>query len=440
MEEVHPQTLTASERIANPPLALSQGPLRRMVTRACMDDDVDGLLSELVTVGDDPKGELAGIDSQANLLTDIAVEAQGVGARIASFDLPRRMIIVNRDHPFIENYIDEKGAAEPLQLMAATELFTAVYLMDEATPNYVVRDVLDRRDAYLRALINIHPRSAPVIANQLRDAAHDEKRLEDAVGDAMSFLGYHVQRKSGSGRTDVLAIAHLGSHGEDGNRSYRVVCDAKSTTRENIIKADKVNIGPLRKHKKKEKAKYILVVAPGFEGGNSDDSSIAEYCTDGGITPITVDDLARIIELYPSRVVNPAVLEDLLRDCCTPLQSKDFVAKLEQMGSERPHPPIDLILQIIHEKSSTKAPVAIDGLPNLLSDRGGDGDDYTLREVRDMIAGLRSLAPVGIWADSQWVALQTTPEKVKAEIRENLDALGEGEPAADARRTFDVDA
>ena len=349
------------------------------------------------------------------------------------------MIVVNRDHPFIDNYIDEKGAAEPLQLVAATELFTAIYLLDEATPTHVVRDVLDRRDAYLRALVNIHPRSAPVIARQLRDAVHTEKELEDALGDAMSFLGFHVRRKSGSGKTDILAVAHLGRRGEEESLSYGAVCDAKSTAREEVIKADKVNPGPLRKHKKREGAKYILVVAPGFQGADKKDSSIAEYCTDAGITPMAADDLARIVELYPARTMNPFVLEDLFKTCHTPRQSREFVEELEKNAPARPHPPVELILQILHDHSDKKAPVAIKGLPGLLVERSQGRLDYALDDVRAMIDGLRSLAPTGIWSDSEWVALQTSPDQVKAEIRANLDELPSA-AASEARRALDVDA
>jgi hypothetical protein len=438
MEKAHPQTLTASERIANPPPALSQAPLRRIVTRAFLDAGTDRLLAELVTGTDEMEGEPLELEGTMNLLEGITIEPRGVDERIASYDLSSRMIVVNRDHPFIDNYIDEKGAVEPLQLIAATELFTAVYLLDEATPTHVVRDVLDRRDAYLRALVSIYPRSAPVIARQLRDAVHSEKMLEDAMGDALAFLGFRVHRKSGSGRTDVLAVAHLGRQGEaEENRSYGIVCDAKSTSREEVIKADKVNPGPLRKHKKKENAKYILVVAPGYEGAGTDESSIAEYCTDGGITPITANDLARLIELYPTRSINPAVLETLFKTKHTPLQSKTFVDELEKNGVKRPRPPIDMLLGIIDDFSDAKAPVAIKGLPALLQERSAKRYDYTLEDVRAMIDGLRSLAPTGIWSDSEWVALQTSPDQVKDEIRSNLSELG-GSAASDARKTFDI--
>jgi len=48
------------------------------------------------------------------------------------------------------------------------------------------------------------PRSAPIIAQRLRDASNDENALEDAVGDALELLGFSVIRLGGS------------THGTDG--------------------------------------------------------------------------------------------------------------------------------------------------------------------------------------------------------------------------------
>jgi hypothetical protein len=96
-----------------------------------------------------------------------------------------------------------------------------------------------------------------------------------------------------------------------------------------------------------------------------------------------------------------------------------------------------MLLGIIDDFSDAKAPVAIKGLPALLQERSAKKYDYTLEDVRAMIDGLRSLAPTGIWSDSEWVALQTSPDQVKDEIRSNLNELG-GSAASDARKTFDV--
>ncbi len=422
IEKAHPETLTASERIASPPPALSQGPLRRAVLRA-IDEQGDGFLDELIVGAARGSDGVADIPDTENLLQGIELSNLGFEQRIASYDATRRIILVNRDHPFIDNYIDERGAVEPLQLLSATELFTSCYLLDEGMAPRLVADILNRRDSYLRALVSIHPRSAPVVARQLRSAVNSEKDLEDAVGDAMQLLGYSVRRKSRSGKTDILAKANLGRRDGTENRTYAVVCDAKSTSTKEVVAADKVNLGPLRKHRRKEHAKYILVVAPGFEGGTKPDSSIAEYCADGEITPITAYDLARIVELFPTRRIDPYELERLFAECHSPLESSQFVDKLIDSAPPRSRAPVDLILHEIEQRSDTKAPVAIKGLPNLICSSTNGEYDLGLEEVTSLIQGIQALAPTTIWSDSEWIALQTTPDKVKAEIRSNLEEL-----------------
>lgn len=422
LEKAHPDTLTAGQRIAAPPPALSQGPLRRVLARVVEGED-EPLLAELIVSLPEDAGDVEkALDPEQNLLTDIRLESRGFDARIAAFDAGRRMILVNRDHPFIDNYADSKGALEPLQLFAATELFTATYLLDEGIAAGTVRAVIDRRDAYLRALVDVYPRSASVVARRLRDAVGDEKALEDAVGDVMHYLGFHMKRRSGSGKTDVVAWALLGHREEEGvTATYGVVCDAKSSSAKEI-KAAKVNPGQLKRHKRKEAADFIMVVAPGFEGAKADDSSIAEYCTEARITPIRAEDLARVVELFPSRVITPATLHPLF-DQHTPKASEEFVDKLEKEAPARPYVSADLVLSLIEEASRGRAPVAIDALPQMLRMETEGSIEYTIPEVTAMIDGLRSLAPTGIWTNQRFVALQTSPANIKAEIRENIEEL-----------------
>ena len=48
-------------------------------------------------------------------------------------------------------------------------------MLDEDVDPRLVQKILNRRDEFLRALVNIHPRSAAVVARQLRDAKGLEK-------------------------------------------------------------------------------------------------------------------------------------------------------------------------------------------------------------------------------------------------------------------------
>ena len=64
------------------------------------------------------------------------------------------------------------------------------------------------RDAFSRELLLRFPRSAPTIAQCLRDATNDENALKDAVGDAHELLGFSVTRVGGvKHRADGIATA-----------------------------------------------------------------------------------------------------------------------------------------------------------------------------------------------------------------------------------------
>jgi hypothetical protein len=123
-------------------------------------------------------------------------------------------------------------------------------------------------------------------------------------------------------------------------------------------------------------------------------------------------------------VINPFELEKLFESAHSPLQAKEFVDAIERDAPQRPKTPIDLILTAIEKQSATRAPVSIRGLPMLIHSVTGGQYDFAPEEVSSMIEGLRALAPTTLWADGEWVALQSSPEQVKAEIRSNLEELG----------------
>jgi hypothetical protein len=83
--------------------------------------------------------------------------------------------------------------------------------------------------------------------------------------------------------------------------------------------------------------------------------------------------------------------------------------------------PIDLLLNLVREDAKSRAPVSVGSLQKSI--QYAIGEDYSLSEVREMIEGLHALAPHGIWSNGGFVALQTSPANIKAEIAENLAEL-----------------
>jgi hypothetical protein len=442
--------LTKQGRIANPPPALTQGPLRRMLRRA-----VDGDLSVRDTLGlndtelEDAKQLLTEDD---DLLDTVLTEPVGDDERLVRYDPKRKAAVLNEAHPFVSNYIDTKGVGEPMRLLALTELLTEAYMLDEDIAPDVVHRVMSRRDAFLRGLVKRYPRSALIVARHLRDSSNQDKELEDAVADALELIGFFVQRVSGTGDTDGIAVARLG-HRTQGSETYALTYDAKSsgakaaskilegtdgeaepaskrgTPRQPRISASTAKTSILRVHRERAREKhglkvdpaFTLLVAPGFQGDGLDDSLIERVCHNDTITPITVEDFARLVELFPLRRVSPLTMRQLFADCRTPEQSRDFVNAVER-EEQPPVPPVREIIDALVKHSDRKMAVTVDSIAGSLFEQLGERLDLTEDEWTAIVRGLAALAPKSVFYDGRLVALNATPDVV---LRELHDTLGE---------------
>jgi Histidine kinase-, DNA gyrase B-, and HSP90-like ATPase len=417
--------LAAANRIAAPPPALTTAPLRRVLKRAIESDDER--IQSMMGLETDERREKASaaLDDGETLLSEVVVESLTHEKPLVSYDVERRAVIVNSDHPFVSNYLDQHGAAEPLRLVGASEFLTQIYMLDEDMAPVLVHKILNRRDEFLRALVDIHPRSAVVIARQLRDSKENRHELEDAVADALELLGFEVTRISGSGKPDGIARARLGARGVgSGSTDYAVTYDSKSSTKD-AIKAATTGTSALRKHRKSYEADYSLVVAPGFQGGDDEESSIAEYCTQDEVTPISVDDVARLVELFPFRALNPESLQGLF-GCHLPKETAQYVQRIVEQD-EVAAPPVAQILQITRDMSDRVDAVDVSAISTAL--RLEYKIELPMRQLDTMLRGLTSLAPDGLWYEEGRFALQASLKAVGAELATNIKTIG-GDAAA----------
>lgn len=412
--------LASSERIAGPPATLSTEPLRRILRRATGGDAAVVKLFRFDQ--EDLDGATLAIDSSESLLQQVLIEPLGQEKPLVEYDISRRAAVVNSNHPFINNYIDTHGAAEPLRLVGVTELLTQVYMIDEDLDPALVHKILDRRDEFLRALVNIHPRSAAVVARTLHDSKGLRDELEDSVADALSLLGYEVTRIGGNGNPDGTAHACLGARSEGGgSQNYLVTYDAKSSGKD-AIKAATAGTATLRKHRSAHKADFSLLVAPGFQGSSDESSSIVENCTVDKITPVTVDQLARIVRLFPFRGLTPETLRPLFA-LHAPSDVEDWIADLEAQGASGSPPPIGAILGLTRDLSSRKDAVTVSALSTAL--QLSHGIDYSIGELRGLLRGLAALAPNTLWWEEDGLALNAAIPAVVAELRSTVEPVSD---------------
>ncbi len=447
--------LSQQGRITDPPPALTQGPFRRMLQRAVGSRD-----STMNTLGLSPSDVDEAnrlLEAGEDLIESVVVRPVGDDERLVAYDPRSKAAVVNQNHPFVANYLDVRGAIEPLKLVALTELLTEAYMLDESISPEQVARVMRRRDSFLRGLVERYPRSAFVVAAQLRAAANDEKRLEDAVADALELLGYDVQRISGTGTPDGVATARLGWRAQStASESYALTYDAKSSGADAKsailddegepvhqppsgkpprIQAGTTHTSILRVHRERAKEKFnlpvepteTLLIAPDFQGFDDEaESTIGAICTNDRITPVRVEDLAKLVELFPFRLVSPTSLRTFF-EIRHPAEAARYVASLRD-SAEMQASTLPLITAILQDYSERKSPVSVASLTTALFER--TGNDYPNSEVEAVVRGLAALAPKCLYFDGSVVALNASPRTLYAELGKAIepveDAVAQG--------------
>jgi len=436
-----PSSLGKNGRLADPPTALSQGPLRRMLQRAVAGDE-----SVLQAMGiEQSQLSLAEeiISKGADVVESVLLERREESSPFIIYDPAKRAAVLNQGHPFVSNYIGGKVVAEAMKLMGLAELLAQAYMLDENVPGEVVGRVVRRRDNFLRALAQRYPRSAHVIASQLRDATNDENALEDAVCDALELLGFTVRKLGGPGHgADGIATARLGLRSGSESESYAFTYDAKSTAdalkellngedgtspapkRPGKIRADTARTSVLKVHRQRAAAEYdldvepafTLLVAPDFQGADAEMGLINDVCRNDEITAVRVGDLARLVELFVLQGLNPLDLRTLF-DLRTPDETRKWVDEQSDRAKVT-RPPVALLVECLVKNSERRRPTTFDALGAYLQSQGLD---LSIPEIEALVRGLAALAPKSVYHDDRVVALNSSPDALYAEMRSSLD-------------------
>lgn len=158
------------------------------------------------------------------------------------------------------------------------------------------------------------------IITQLRKCGNvgtDSREFEEVVGHAFAFLGFQTEHLGGSGRTDVLAIAHLAAKDR-----YRIIVDAKSSGNGQVAESS-VKFDALRDHKRKHKADHVVVVGPEFA------PRLKNWAVENEVVLLRIEDLGALLDRH-SR--NPMPLTEL-RDAFSQIDtfSDDLTERYEAL-------------------------------------------------------------------------------------------------------------
>lgn len=132
------------------------------------------------------------------------------------------------------------------------------------------------------------------------DSAHPD-RLEVAVAEVFSALGFETRHIGGSGQTDVLATLD----DQDGE-IRQVAIDTKAASSGKVLE-NAISFDTLREHKQKHNADFVVVVGPNFEAGR-----IQSRAREHGVRLLTTNELAHILQRYSECPISTSVFIDLV--------------------------------------------------------------------------------------------------------------------------------
>lgn len=345
---------------------------------------------------------------------------------IAKFDTAEGVLRINALHPFVATFYDEytgKVAGQPLQLLAMAEVLEEAHLNSLGVPQEQASEFLLMRDQLLRDLANESGReSAFLIATSLREARNDKDKLEDRVCAAFRSLGFLVVPLGGSGKPDGMATAELGANPDGTEGEYKVSLEAKSKVEDGKKVTNKtVGVSSIVRHRDDFNCQHAVVVAPAFSSGSlekeiDDDrtktSAMGKMKT---ITLITIDDLALLVRLRPTKQLGLRKIKELFT-CRTPEESAAWIKKVQEEQVAKP--PYKEIINAIHEqhKRYKKSAVTYSALRTEL-DHSPSKIHYDTDEVlRDLCKALAQMAPGIMHAGHETVELEQSVENVIAAI------------------------
>ena len=171
-----------------------------------------------------------------------------------------------------------------------------------------------------------------------------------AAFDKLGFNASRPGRKSGRDRgkdlPDGLAIAELGGDLKGKSLRYSVTLEAKSTRKAGKrVPAGDVGISVVTLHRDRFNADHALVVGPLFSTTRGVEASVAQQIAKDReattakeaprtITLITVDDLARLVRIAPTKKLGLTRLRELFQKCSLPEQCKDWIDALEKLRTK----------------------------------------------------------------------------------------------------------
>jgi hypothetical protein len=317
--------------------------------------------------------------------------------RIVRFDLEESTFWINTDHPLVIEYVGNSSARRLLEDFVTTETLLEIYLRENHVGVSVIEEILKKRDDLFQALVEDRSYSFETISNKILDSVDDEHELEINVVVATRALGFNSKHISGSGKPDGLARYFDHPQGPK-----LITLEAKSSTKDEK-RVNELDVDGVKIHMDEYEADGALLVAPGYVGGDKNDTKVSKSARNSKISCWTVEQLSDVVKNAESRHINARQVYEIVTTCFSP---KDVENAINQLLSEPEWSEIELYIAILN---------TLRNLNNTMAD--------TRRNLDHIYAGLTSVS-VEINGEAQ-VIRGVEKDHVRKAVRE-LSSVSKG--------------
>jgi hypothetical protein len=413
-------------RVGATPQSLARRPLVNAIRRV-LEGKIPGLVLTQVprlVSADDRRALIdrleSEIDSPQGVIKEIKLATIGVEQGLAIFHPTDGVVYVNALHPFYANYADDFSSVEPFELLAVAEVLTEAYLIEEGLDPELVQRILHRRDRFLRELVYSQRLAPPLVAELLNESVSNNSHLEEAVGRALSTLGFEVSPVGGTGKPDGIAQATVGVRNPKAGRGdYKICYEAKSTGKPRV-KAKDINVAGVARYRTQFGADFALVVAPGFEGEEESSSACNVEARTHNVTLIAVRDLVHLVLVASTHRLAFPELRTFFEACRTPEDCRQWIeAARAQPPAEWPVPEILSAIWELQQDEQLRDPVQLAAV-RMVNQRM---KRFTAPELAEWMESVKRFAPQYVTIDGDVVYLEVPPERIIREVRGHVHKM-----------------
>ena len=375
-------------------------------------------------------------DNIRNALNTVKYECMG-DSEFVKFRISDNTIVINKDHPFVIEHTRTKAEKELMRTIAIVYLLSDIYGLETGIEPQKLESVRDFRNRLMQFRALARRQSGTHIARILAAVQHksdESEQLEAIVGDALGYLGLHIQKLGKRGEPEGIAKAYAISRAwvptaeEPEKPIYSLTYDAKST-RHDRAKTGNLSLDGIEEHRQKYGADYALVVAPGFQDGAADNRTAGTK-----ITLMTARDLGRLLELT---VEYGAIPLDKLEDVLQLRHSADVPSRIaalrEELATSRQFT-IDKFLESLRLLKG-KVPDLLHPQLIQITCRNELGlPTVKETEIEAMVRGLAIAVPdlIGFDDSTRKIIVNASAERVASAVRVQLERLQRPPATGDA--------